>query len=57
MFFQTPPGADKIEIRRALSKVTEYQFLGAMQLKKMDGDRSVPEILHFFEEIREAGTA
>ena len=34
--FQTPPGADKIEIRRALSKVTEYQFLGAMQLKKMD---------------------
>ena len=53
--FQTPPGADKIEIRRALSKVTEYQFLGAMQLKKMDGDRSVPEILHLFEEIREAG--
>ena len=53
--FQTPPGADKIEIRRALSKVTEYQFLGAMQLKKMDGDQNVPEILHLFEEIREAG--
>lgn len=57
MFFQTPPGADKIEIRRALSKVTEYQFLGAMQLKKMDGDQNVPEILHLFEETGKLGTA
>ncbi len=46
---------DKVEIRRLLSRVTEYQFLGAMQLKKLDGDETVPEILRLFEEIREAG--
>ena len=46
---------DKVEIRRLLSRVTEYQFLGAMQLKKLDGDETVPGILRLFEEIKEAG--
>ena len=53
--FQTPLVADKIEIRRLLSRVTEYQFLGAMQLKKLDGDETIPDILHLFDEIKEAG--
>ena len=53
--FQAPLAADKIEIRKLLSRVTEYQFLGAMQLKKLDGDGTVPEILGLFEEIKEAG--
>lgn len=53
--FQAPLLVDKVEIRRLLSRVTEYQFLGAMQLKKLDGDHTVPEILRLFEEIKEAG--
>ncbi len=53
--FQAPLAVDKVEIRRLLSRVTEYQFLGAMQLKKLDGDQTVPEILRLFEEIKEAG--
>lgn len=53
--FQAPLAVDKVEIRRLLSRVTEYQFLGAMQLKKLDGDETVPGILRFFEEIKEAG--
>ena len=55
MAFQTPLAVDKIQIRKLLSRVTEYQFLGAMQLKKLDGDETVPELLRLFEEIREAG--
>ena len=55
MAFQTPLAVDKIEIRKLLSRVTEYQFLGAMQLKKLDGDETVPELLRLFEEIKEAG--
>ena len=39
--FQAPLAVDKVEIRRLLSRVTEYQFLGA--------------ILRLFEEIKEAG--
>jgi len=42
--FQAPLAVDKVEIRRLLSRVTEYQFLGAMQLKKLDGDETVPGI-------------
>ena len=53
--FQAPLAVDKVEIRRLLSRVTEYQFLGAMQLKKLDGDETVPGILRLFEEIEEAG--
>ena len=53
--FQAPLAVDKVEIRRLLSRVTEYQFLGAMQLKKLDGDETVPGILRLFEEIKEAG--
>lgn len=53
--FQAPLAVDKVEIRRLLSRVTEYQFLGAMQLKKLDGDQTVPEVLRLFEEIKEAG--
>ena len=53
--FQAPLAVDKVEIRRLLSQVTEYQFLGAMQLKKLDGDETVPGILQLFEEIKEAG--
>ncbi len=53
--FQIPLAVDKVEIRRLLSRVTEYQFLGAMQLKKLDGDETVPGILRLFEEIKEAG--
>ena len=53
--FQAPLAVDKVEIRRLLSRVTEYQFLGAMQLKKLDGDETVPGILQLFEEIKEAG--
>lgn len=53
--FQAPLLVDKVEIRRLLSRVTEYQFLGAMQLKKLDGDETVPGILRLFEEIKEAG--
>ena len=55
MAFQAPLAVDKVEIRRLLSRVTEYQFLGAMQLKKLDGDETVPGILRLFEEIKEAG--
>lgn len=54
--FQAPLAVDKVEIRRLLSRVTEYQFLGAMQLKKLDGDETVPGILRLFEEIKEAET-
>ena len=53
--FQAPLAVDKVEIRRLLSRVTEYQFLGAMQLKKLDGDETVPGILRLFEEIKEPG--
>lgn len=53
--FQAPLAVNKVEIRRLLSRVTEYQFLGAMQLKKLDGDETVPGILQLFEEIKEAG--
>ena len=53
--FQAPLAVDKVEIRRLLSQVTEYQFLGAMQLKKLDGDETVSGILRLFEEIKEAG--
>lgn len=53
--FQTPLAVDKVEIRKLLSRVTEYQFLGAMQLKKLDGDQTIPEVLRLFEEIKEAG--
>ena len=53
--FQAPLAVDKVEIRRLLSRVMEYQFLGAMQLKKLDGDETVPGILQLFEEIKEAG--
>lgn len=53
--FQAPLAADKVEIRKLLSRVTEYQFLGAMQLKKLEGDGTIPEILGLFEEIKEAG--
>ena len=53
--FQAPLAVDKVEIRKLLSRVTEYQFLGAMQLKKLDRDQTVPEILRLFEEIKEAG--
>lgn len=53
--FQAPLAVDKVEIRRLLSRVTEYQFLGAMQLKKLDGDETVPGILRLFEEIKEEG--
>lgn len=53
--FQAPLAVDKVEIRRLLSRVTEYQFLGAMQLKKLDGDEIVPGILRLFEEIKESG--
>ena len=53
--FQAPLAVDKVEIRRLLSQVTEYQFLGAMQLKKLDGDETVPGILQLFEEIKEDG--
>ena len=55
MAFQTPLAVDKVQIRKLLSRVTEYQFLSAMQLKKLDGDETVPELLRLFEEIREAG--
>ena len=55
MAFQAPLAVDKVQIRKLLSRVTEYQFLGAMQLKKLDGDETVPELLRLFEEIREAG--
>ena len=55
MAFQAPLAVDKVEIRRLLSRVTEYQFLGAMQLKKLDGDETVPGILRLFEEIKESG--
>lgn len=55
MAFQAPLAVDKVQIRKLLSRVTEYQFLGAMQLKKLDGDETVPELLQLFEEIREAG--
>ena len=55
MAFQAPLAVNKVQIRKLLSRVTEYQFLGAMQLKKLDGDETVPELLRLFEEIREAG--
>lgn len=55
MAFQAPLAVDKVQIRKLLSRVTEYQFLGAMQLKKLDGDETVPELLRLFEEIRESG--
>ena len=55
MAFQTPLAVDKVQIRKLLSRVTEYQFLGAMQLKKLDGDETVSELLRLFEEIKEAG--
>lgn len=55
MAFQAPLAVNKVQIRKLLSRVTEYQFLGAMQLKKLDGDETVPELLQLFEEIREAG--
>ena len=55
MAFQAPLAVDKVEIRRLLSRVTEYQFLGAMQLKRLDGDETVPGILRLFEEIKEEG--
>lgn len=55
MAFQAPLAVDKVQIRKLLSRVTKYQFLGAMQLKKLDGDETVPELLRLFEEIREAG--
>ena len=55
MAFQAPLAVDKVQIRKLLSRVTKYQFLGAMQLKKLDGDETVPELLQLFEEIREAG--
>ena len=53
--FQAPLAVDKVQIRKLLSRVTEYQFLGAMQLKKLDGDETLPELQQLFEEIREAG--
>ena len=53
--FRTPLAADKVGIRKLLSHVTEYQFLGAMRLKELDGDGNVPEVLRLFGEIKEAG--
>lgn len=48
-----PP--EKEKIRQALSRVTEYQFEGALALKAMDGDHSVDEIRRLWREIQADG--
>lgn len=48
-----PP--EKEKIRQALSRVTEYQFEGALALKDMDGDHSVDEIRRLWREIQADG--
>ncbi len=52
---QTPLALEKPEIRRMMSRLTPYQMEGALNLKAMDGDKTVPEIRKLWNEILEAG--
>lgn len=52
---QTDLPPQKPAIRRQLSKVTLFQFEGAMELKTLSGDPKVPEILRLRDEILASG--
>ncbi len=52
---QMPLPLEKPEIRRMMSRLTSYQMEGALNLKAMDGDKTVPEIRKLWNEILEAG--
>ena len=52
---QMPLPLEKPEIRRMMSRLTPYQMEGALNLKAMDGDKTVPEIRKFWNEILEVG--
>lgn len=52
---QMPLAPDKTEIRRALSRMTPYQFDGSLRLKALDGDGNVQEIRHLWDEIVKDG--
>lgn len=52
---QTPLSPDKIQIRRFLNKLTEYQFDDCLRLKKLDGNPDTEEIRQLWNEIREDG--
>ena len=54
--FQAPLAVDKGRDPETLSRVTEYQFLGAMQLKKLDGDETVPGILRLLRRSKRQET-
>ena len=53
--YQSPLRADKVEIRRFLSRMTRYQFGGCLYLKELDGDLRVKEIRGLWGEIEESG--
>lgn len=46
---------EKVQIRRLLSRLTEYQLEGCLELKALDGDERVPEIRALWKEIRRDG--
>lgn len=52
---QTPLPPDKTEIRRFLSRMTAYQFEGALNLKDLDGVEHISEIRALWKEIAEDG--
>lgn len=52
---QTPLSPDKIQIRRFLNKLTEYQFDGCLMLKWLDGNLDTEAIRRLWKEIREDG--
>jgi len=53
--FRTPLSPEKREIRRFLSRMTPYQFEGALRLKELDGEKGIPEIRRLWQEIAEDG--
>lgn len=53
--FQTEICLKKPQIRRILSRVTEYQFEGALALKEMDSEPEVEKIRMLWKEIIEGG--
>lgn len=53
--FQTEICLKKPQIRRILSRVTEYQFEGALALKEMDSEPEVEKIRMLWKEIIEEG--
>lgn len=53
--FQTEICLKKPQIRRILSRVTEYQFEGALALKEMDSEPEVEKIRMLWKEIIEDG--